>query len=161
MSILPDVIRPLRMSISRHCMPASSSSIPPAVIRPLRMFIPPDCIRPLRRPLCRMSSGLGLFTCGAPSLFSSLRFFYPLCSPSQICLFRHKVAYFSKKIPISLAYSVFLLYLCTVLPYRNDGQATVKRRSSDSQSQRNLPVKPKTSPNLCIILYYIFIYNIP
>ena len=63
----------LRLSIRpflRHCMPASSVSIVP------------DVIRHLRRPFRRMSSGLGLFTCGAPSLFSSLRFFYPLCSPS-------------------------------------------------------------------------------
>ena len=62
----------LRLSLRpflRHCMPASSVSIPP------------DVIRHVLCPLCRMSSGLGRFTCGAPLPY--------------ICLFRHKVAYFS------------------------------------------------------------------
>ena len=48
----------------------------------------------------------------------------------------------------------------SALPYRNDGRTTVKRQSSDSQSQRAANVAPKISPNLCTILYYIFIYNI-
>ena len=48
----------------------------------------------------------------------------------------------------------------SALPYRNDGRTTVKRRWSDSQSLRLAHVEPKKSPNLCTILYYIFIYNI-
>ena len=113
-------------------------------------------------PLRRMSSGLGRFTRGAPSLFSSLRFF---CLPAVLPF--HKYAYSGIKWPIFLKKSPFLLHIpffcCTFAPdFRtwNDGQTTVKRRSSDGQSQRNLPVTPQTSPNLCIILYYIFIYNI-
>ena len=64
------------------------------------------------------------------------------------------------KIPLFLLFYLHIPIFCSTfapaLPYRNDGQTTVKRRSSDSQSQRNLPVTPQTSPNLCTILYYIF-----
>ena len=45
------------------------------------MFILPDCIRHLRRPLSRMSSGLGLFTCGA---FPPASFFFSAgCHPAS------------------------------------------------------------------------------
>lgn len=45
--------------------------------------------------------------------------------------------------PNLFANLIFLYYLCAKFAYYNDGQTTVKRRSSDGQSQRNLPVTPK------------------
>ena len=49
----------------------------------------------------------------------------------------------------------------TDLGMLNDGQTTVKRRSSDSQGLRYAPVAPEKHPKFtCDILYYIFIYNI-
>ena len=109
-------------------------------------------------PLCRMLCGIFVVHCAG-------------CHPAYGCLPAllpfPKYAYSGIKWPIFLKKSPFLLHIpffcCTFAPdFRtwNDGQTTVKRRSSDGQSQRNLPVTPQTSPNLCIILYYIFIYNI-
>ena len=118
--------------------PASSSSIVPDVIRLRAVY--------LRCPL---------------SFFLS-SFFLPAVLPIPKYAYSGiKWPIFLKKSPFPLHISFFCCTFAPAFPYRNDSQTTVKRRSSDSQSQRNLPVTPKTSPNLCIILYYIFIYNIP
>ena len=86
-----------------------------------------------------------IFMCG-PFFFHFRRIVFA----AKMLRFFHFYLHISKKS------STFALELWTL----NDGQATVKRRSSDSQSQRAANVAPKISQNLCTILYYIFIYNI-
>ena len=71
--LLPSSFPSASFFFSAGCHPASPSSIMPVAIlfffsslRRLPSSFPPDAIRHLRRPLCRMSSGLGRFTCAAP-----------------------------------------------------------------------------------------------
>jgi len=119
-------IPPLSRRVGDFLFPLSS--FPPDWIRHLLLLLP-DVIPHLRRPLCRMSSGLGRFTCGAPSLFSSLRFFYlPAVLPFP------KYAYFGIKWPIFLKKSPFLLHIPIIFrTFAPDLKITVR------EDMRNTP----------------------
>ena len=91
-----------------------------------------------------------------PAVYSS-----PLLRRALFFVFRRMpFDIFLRKISIYLHISKKSITFALELWTLNDGQATVKRQSSDSQSQRAANVAPKISQNLCTILYYIFIYNI-